>query len=96
MTEGWNAPVSDYAAPVIDNDQPVSAYSKRKEQTRQAVRHYRRRRQHGICRRPIDITDAQLDALVARGYLDPDRRGDTADECDAIEMFLIDALTTSR
>jgi hypothetical protein len=22
-----------------------------------------------------------------RGYLDPDRRGDRADECDAIEMF---------
>jgi hypothetical protein len=29
---------------------------------RQAVRRYRRRRQHGIYRRSIDITDAQLDA----------------------------------
>jgi hypothetical protein len=34
----------------------------------------------------IDVTDAQLDALEVRGYLDPDRRGERADECDAIEM----------
>jgi hypothetical protein len=27
-----------------------------------------------------------------RGYLDPDRRGDRADERDAIEMFLGDLL----
>jgi hypothetical protein len=27
-----------------------------------------------------------------RRYLDPDRRGDRADECDAIEMFLGDSL----
>ncbi|MFZ0238557.1 MAG: hypothetical protein WAL37_14545 [Xanthobacteraceae bacterium] len=82
---------------VIDNDRPVSAYtglvidySKRKEKVRQAVRRHRRRRQHGIYRRPIDITDAQLDALEERGYLDPDRRGDRADESEAIEMFLVD------
>ncbi|MFZ0236536.1 MAG: hypothetical protein WAL37_04085, partial [Xanthobacteraceae bacterium] len=47
------------------------------------MRRYRRRRQHGIYRRPIDVTDAQLDALEERGYLDPDRRGDRAD--DALE-----------
>jgi hypothetical protein len=46
-------------------------------------------------RRSIDVTDAQLDALEVRGYLDPDRRGDRADECDAIEMFLSDSLTKS-
>jgi hypothetical protein len=34
----------------------------------------------------------QLDALEKRGYLDPDRRGNRADECDAIEMFLGDSL----
>ena len=51
-----------------------------------------RRRQHGIYRRPIDITDAQLDALEERGYLDQDRRGDRADESEAVEMFLMDAL----
>ncbi|MFY9769985.1 MAG: hypothetical protein WAK04_07090, partial [Xanthobacteraceae bacterium] len=45
---------------------------------RQAVRRHRRRRQHGIYRRPIDVTDAQFDALEERGYLDPDRRGDRA------------------
>jgi hypothetical protein len=34
----------------------------------------------------------QLDALEKRGYLDPDRRGDRADESNAIEMFLTDSL----
>jgi hypothetical protein len=34
--------------------------------------------------------------LEKRGYLDPDRRGDRADECDAIEMFLGDSLAQSR
>jgi hypothetical protein len=32
------------------------------------------------------------DQLEVRGYLDPDRRGDRADERDAIEMFLGDLL----
>ncbi|MGB6283069.1 MAG: hypothetical protein WBG18_01370 [Xanthobacteraceae bacterium] len=59
---------------------------------RQAVRRYRRRRHHGIYRRPIDVTDAQLDALEERGYLDPDRRGDRADESEAVETFLMEAL----
>jgi hypothetical protein len=31
------------------------------------------------------FTDAQLDVLEERGYLDPDRRGDRAVECGAIE-----------
>jgi hypothetical protein len=66
--------------------------NERQGQVRQAVRRYRRRRQHGIYRRPIDITDAQLDALEERGYLDPDRRGDRADESEAIETFLMDSL----
>jgi hypothetical protein len=42
--------------------------------------------------RSIDVTDAQLDALEVCGYLDPGRRGDRADECDTIEMFLGDSL----
>jgi hypothetical protein len=29
----------------------------------------------------ITLTDAQLDALEVRGYLNPDRRGDRTDEC---------------
>jgi hypothetical protein len=50
------------------------------------------RRKRGIHRRTVSQTDYQLDALEVRGYLDPDRRGDRADECDAIEMFLADSL----
>jgi hypothetical protein len=38
-----------------------------------------------IHRRMVSVTDDQLDALEVRGYLDPDRRGDRADERDAIE-----------
>jgi hypothetical protein len=39
---------------------------------------------------------SQLDQLEERGYLDPNRRGERLDECDAIEMFLADALPKSR
>jgi hypothetical protein len=35
-------------------------------------------------------------ALEKRGYLDPDRRGERADECDAIERFLMDWLAHVR
>jgi hypothetical protein len=56
------------------------------------VKSFRRRQSWGLHRRSIDVTDAQLDALEVRGYLDPDRRDDRADECDAIEMFLTDSL----
>jgi hypothetical protein len=49
------------------------------------VKAFRRRQSWGLHRRLVDVTDAQLDALEVRGYLDPDRRGDRADECDAIE-----------
>ena len=56
------------------------------------VKAFRRRRSRGFHRRSIDLTDAQPDALEVRGYLDPDRRGDRADECDAIEAFLADSL----
>jgi hypothetical protein len=34
----------------------------------------------------------QLDRLEVKGYLDPDRRGDPADEFDAIEAFVGDHL----
>ncbi|MGB8631020.1 MAG: hypothetical protein WCD69_16785 [Xanthobacteraceae bacterium] len=57
--------------------------------TVQRMRLHRYRRRHGIHRRSIDVTDAQLDALEVCGYLDP---GDRPDECDAIEMFLGDSL----
>jgi hypothetical protein len=42
------------------------------------------------------VTRALLDRLEERGYLDPDLRGDRANECDAIEMFLTDSLAKSR
>jgi hypothetical protein len=44
---------------------------------------------------PIDVRKEWLDALEARGYLDPNRRGDRADECDAIENFFTEALAKS-
>jgi hypothetical protein len=53
---------------------------------------HRKRSKRGMHRVSITLTDTQLDALEVRGYLDPDRRGDRADECDAIEMFLGDSL----
>jgi hypothetical protein len=56
------------------------------------VRAHRKRGKRGMHRRSITLTDTQLDALEVRGYLDPDRRGDRAEECDAIEVFLVDAL----
>jgi hypothetical protein len=56
------------------------------------VRAHRKRIKRGMHHRSITLTDAQLGALEVRGYLDPDRRGDRTDECDAIEMFLTDSL----
>jgi hypothetical protein len=43
-------------------------------------------RKHGLVRRSIDVTKAQLDALEVKGYLDPDLRGQVADESEAIEL----------
>jgi hypothetical protein len=68
----------------------------RREQVREAIDRYRRRRKHGLVWRPILVTKSQLDQLEQRGYLDPRRRGDRADERDAIEMFLADALPKPR
>ena len=64
----------------------------RREQVREAIDRYRRRRKHGLLWRPILVTKSQLDQLEERGYLDPNRRGERLNECDAIEMFLADAL----
>jgi hypothetical protein len=64
----------------------------RREQVREAIDRYRRRRNHGLFWRPILVTKSQLDQLEERGYLDPNRRGERLNECDAIEMFLADAL----
>jgi hypothetical protein len=68
----------------------------RREQVRDAIARHRKRRKRGLFWRPITVTKDQLDQLEVRGYLDPDLRGERADECDAIEMFLADSLTKSR
>ena len=51
------------------------------------MRALRRRQRQGIRRLAIDVTKVQLDQLEVRGYLDPDRRGDRADEIEAVEAF---------
>jgi hypothetical protein len=75
--------------PVIDN-------ASRRERLRNAMARHRKRRQRGFYWRPIMVTKDQLDQLEVRGYLDPDRRGERTDECDAIEAFLADSLIKSR
>jgi len=74
---------------VIDN-------SGRREQVREAMARFRKRRRRGFYWRSIIVTKAQLDELELRGYLDPDHRGNRLDESEAIETFLIDALTKTR
>jgi hypothetical protein len=64
----------------------------RREQVREAIAQYRKRRKHDLFWRPIMVTRTQLDQLEERGYLDPDLRGERADECQAIETFLADSL----
>jgi hypothetical protein len=56
---------------------------------------YRRRHKDGLRRLPIDVTKAQLDWLEAHDYLDPFQRGERADEADAVEAYLMDALAKS-
>ena len=52
-----------------------------------------RAQENGLLPRRLLVSRTQLDKLEERGYLDPDRRGDRADEAEAIETFLMDALT---
>ena len=64
----------------------------RREQIRDAITRHRKRGKRGVFWRPILVTKNQLDQLEGRGYLDPNNRGDRADECEAIETFLMDSL----
>jgi hypothetical protein len=57
----------------------------RREQVREAIVRHRKRRERGLLWRPILVTKDQLDQLEVRGYLDPDLRGERADECDAMK-----------
>ncbi len=75
--------------PVIDN-------GSRREQVREAMARFRKRRRRGFYWRSIIVTKAQLDELELRGYLDPDHRGKRLDESEAIETFLMDALAKTR
>ena len=52
-----------------------------------------RARKYGLFPQRLLVSRIQLDKLEERGDLDPDRRGDRADEAEAIETFLMDALT---
>jgi hypothetical protein len=51
------------------------------------------RKKYGLFPRRLLVSRTQLDAPEERGYLDADRRGDRADEAEAIETFLMDGLT---
>jgi hypothetical protein len=64
----------------------------RQKQIREATARHRKRHKRGLFLRPIVVTEGQLDQLAVRGYLDPNNRGDRADECEAIETFLMDSL----
>jgi len=66
----------------------------RREQVRDATARHRCKGE--LFWRPILVTKDQLDQLEMRGYLDPDLRGERADECEAIETFLAVSLTKSR
>ncbi len=64
----------------------------RREQLREAIARHRKRAKRGFLWRHILVTEHQLDQLEVRGYLDPDRRGDRLDECDAIQAYLAASL----
>ncbi len=64
----------------------------RREQLREATARHRKRAKRGLLWRPILVTEHQLDQLEVRGYLDPNRRGERLDECDAIEAYLAASL----
>jgi hypothetical protein len=58
----------------------------RREQSREAINRHRKRRKRGDFWRPIMVPKAQLDQLEVRGYLDPDRRGERADDVSVCQF----------
>jgi hypothetical protein len=70
--------------------------SARQQQNRDAQMRRRAPRRLGLVTRRLVLEPEWLDSLEVRGYLDPDQRGERLDECDAIELFLADALAKSR
>jgi hypothetical protein len=59
------------------------------------MRLHRQRRKHASIATRSTCRRRGSNTLEVRGYLNPDRRGDRADECDAIEMFVTDTLAAS-
>jgi hypothetical protein len=80
--------VVDYS--VIDYNLNV-----RRKRLREATARYRKRAKRRFFWRFILVTEHQLDQLEVRGYLDPNRRGERLDECDAIEAYLAASLRVS-
>jgi hypothetical protein len=60
------------------------------------VKAFRKRERRGLRRLVVLLSSAQLDVLEEKGYLDPDLRGDRADESEAVEAFLTESLAKSR
>jgi hypothetical protein len=50
------------------------------------MRSHRARKKYGLAPRQLLVSRSQLDALEARGYLDPDLRGNPADEVEAVQQ----------
>jgi hypothetical protein len=74
--------------PDVTRLQPETGFSSSRDRVR-----IHARKKYGLFPRWLLVSRTQLDAPEERGYLDPDRRGDRADEAEAIETFLMDALT---
>jgi hypothetical protein len=56
------------------------------------MRTHRARKRYGLVPRQLLVSRSQLDALQARGYLDPNLRGNPADEVEAVQELLADVI----
>jgi hypothetical protein len=72
----WRPSFGKRLQTTIDYNFGPQAVTIRREQVREAIDRYRRRRKHGLLWRPILVTKSQLDQLEQRGYLDSGRRGE--------------------
>jgi hypothetical protein len=60
--------------------------------SRDRMRTHRARKRYGLVPRQLLVSRSQLDALQARGYLDPNLRGNPADEVEAVQELLADVI----
>ena len=56
------------------------------------TRLFRARRRRNVQIVPLPVTLSEIERFEKASYLDPDRRGDRADEAECIETFLMDSL----